>query len=161
MNGLKNKRPKKIFLIAPWLSLVLLFSANTVSAQSNVSNTKYKFGLGFGLQYSGFIGTQFNLINGNHKGYLSVGFLGLGAGFGGGYDYAVSNNVSVGVNYSGLFIVFAESYITSLNANYHFGSTFNKGWTLGIDAGRRSGRNLLSGDSRSDAVAFFSVGYRF
>ena len=122
--------------------MVLLFSANTVSAQSSSSNTKFKIGLGFGLQYAGFIGTQLNLVNGNHKGYLSLGFLGLGAGIGVGYDYAVSNNVSIGINISDISIVLAESTIASINANYHFGSTFDKSWVLGIDVGNRRGRNL-------------------
>jgi len=114
--------------------------------------------LGGGIQYAGLIGTQFNLVSNKHKVYLSLGFLGLG----GGYDYALSPKVSIGVNFSEISGVFASATIASVNVNYHFRSAFDKSWVLGLDVGRRDlNTAFTAAELDSSNVAFVSVGYRF
>jgi len=147
----------KYFLSVSCLCLLVLSVCSTGPASANSFAPKFKFAIGSGLQYAGLFGAQFNAASNNHKLYFSLGFGGLG----GGYDYAVSNNVSVGVNYSRVFALFVTTSLASVNINYHFSSAFERGWVLGFDVGRTDSSGLLEDAFESLNFLFISAGYKF
>ena len=88
---------------------------------------------------------------------MGAGIVSAGA-WGIGYNYALSNKVSIGVNLSASLLQLA--LVQTVNANYHFGSTFKRGWMIGVDIGRV---DRLGGfiDNDSNAIVFISGGFRF
>ena len=147
-----SKKGRLIILL--FLSLLSTFSKASDNNSNFFSDIHYT--IGGGLQFGGLFGAQFDFNNGTHKGYLSIGLGGAGVG----YDFAVSDNISIGVNYTGLFIFFSFATAATVNINYHFGSTFKRGWVLGLDVGSLE-RIFGFDDNTRTNIGFISVGYRF
>ena len=136
-----------------------LASADTESTDSEIAETtdsKFKTGLGVGLQFGGLIGGQIGYVVDDHKTYVSVGAGALGVG----YNYALSNDFSVGANFSLLIPGMAIAAGASVNVNYHFGTAHQNGWMVGFDIGRI---DRLAGfdDESSMNIVFISGGYIF
>ena len=117
-----------------------LASADTEATDSEIAETtdsKFKTGLGVGLQFGGLIGGQIGYVVDDHKTY-----------------------VSVGANFSLLIPGMAIAAGASVNVNYHFGTAHENGWMVGFDIGRI---DRLAGfdDESSMNIVFISGGYIF
>jgi len=146
------------------VSLFSLGGLNHVSAETETSGSeltentesKLKIGLGGGIQFGGLFGGQFGYVVNDHKTYASVGVSGLGVG----YNYALSNDFSIGVNISFFVPGVALAAGSTVNLNYHFENVFQKGWMVGIDAGRIARVGGFA-DNSSNNIVFISGGYIF
>ena len=151
---MSKQNNNSIVLLVSYLCLLILSATSTVSANTEKPLVRHAHAVGFGAQYSGLAGYQINSIYNRHKVYFSIGFI----GFGGGYDYAISNNVSIGASFTRILEL---ANIATLNVNYHFGSAFGSGVVIGLDLGVNRSQSIFSGESNFSRYSFISVGYRF
>ena len=133
------------------LFVVLLCTQIIGIAKAADEELKFGLGIGGGIQYAGFIGARLNWGGSRHNVYGSVGFLGIGFG----YDYAISKQVTLGLNVS----VPAVAITYGANVTYHFNAALAKGWHVGIDLLRFDNDSFVSDDL--DSAVFISIGYRF
>jgi len=87
-------------------------------------------------------------VHHRHRGSFTVGLPSVGLG----YDYAVTDKVSIGAS------VFAITLAQggSLNINYHYTSAFTRGWMVGLDLFES---RIAIGDTKA-VGAFISVGFK-
>ena len=119
-------------------------------ATSNAQAAQFRSAAGFGLQYAGVVGWQGSLQAGDNNLYLSVGLLGLAAG----YQYSMTDKLTIGLQ--GFAIGLASG--GGINLNYHFSGTRSRGWMVGLDI--FSARSTLN-DSKTDRRGSISFGFVF
>lgn len=127
--------------------LIVLFGKPVLATEGG-GQSRFSSSVGAGVQYAGIIGYQIATKSRGLRIHASLGVLGIAGGF----NKLVGENVSVGFNLFYLGLVGGYS----ANANYYFGSTFDKGWMLGIDLFNAA--NYLGTSSTGGLISF---GYEF
>ncbi len=120
---------------------------------SNSANANTKHSIGFGVQYAGLIGYQFNMPLEHGSWRTGIGIFGISTG----YDHILSSKVSLGVQ--GFFTMFGDG--GGINLNYHFSNVRSSGWMLGWDVYAAQSDLSRVAKSTYKGFTFLSFGYKF
>ena len=125
----------------------------------NAYTMDYSFSTGGGFQYGGLIGAQGSAYEDAHRFRAAIGLIGIGIG----YDYLLSENLSIGITGGGM-VPFKDAKLLSLN--YFFSGNYKEGWQIGLDIGKVSIANCIifcpdGTDYSNTDILFLSGGYTF
>ena len=114
--------------------------------------------MGYGLKYSGIIGYQANISDERHNLRAALGLLGISAG----YDYKLSNHLSVGVTTGEYWMIMTDVKFHTVNLTYHISGHYTQGWNISFDTGVAKDTYDLYGDNEDYFnISYFSLGYTF
>lgn len=136
-------------IIRAFILLLGLFFTAMVNAND------IKHSVGIGLPYSGLVGYQIAMVEGEkHQYRASLGFIGASVG----YDYLLDKNWTLGATYTSTLRT-----VYSVNATYYFKSVY-QGFSLGLDLGYMPDEDDGEGffaTQGSKSVMWLNVGYKF
>ncbi len=129
-------------------------SSLPVFAVENNSERIFQAAIGIGPQYGGLVGAQLSLATESDKYYLSVGLIGMSAG----YQYVIDDTQfhSVGVNVGGVVAIYDYITFGQLTYDYHLGGFLNDDFVFGASIGFAD-----EGDDGYGSFVAFNIGYKF